>query len=171
MAVTLNDLFQGTQKLRTNINDTNSFGVVQTAGSPNGLLGNTLGIEAKFNSLTDKTRAYYRTMIVFHGLSFTFTSDMEHQIRIEVFPGSFVWTSKPQVSKTDVSVRCTCADYYYTWWYYNKVEGGLAGSDFPRYKKVANSNRGPRNPAKTAGVCKHILVLANHLASKGWLKG
>jgi hypothetical protein len=168
MSVTLQDLFQGTEQLRDKIRDTANFGVTQIFGSPK---TNNLGVEGKFNALTDKSRSFYKTMIVWSGLSIIFTEDAEHPLKIETFPGIFIYTSKPSITGTDVSVRCTCADYYYTWWYYNKSQGGLAGTDFPRYRrKVPDSGRGPRNPAKVPGCCKHILVLANYMAEKGWLK-
>jgi hypothetical protein len=183
--LTLAKLIQSTASIRTKINDTNSFDITQLFPVP--FKGNLLVCQARFTPLTDKKRAYYDTVIVFHGLSFQNTENDEHSQGWEILPGRSIYGSKPSLRNTEVSVSCLCADFYYMWWYFNKEVHSLEGQNFPRYKRKDGEepgspgvphktksgkpghSRGAVNPKKEPGLCKHLLVLAQYLASEGFI--
>lgn len=169
--LTLKELFAGTAELRDKVNPTSSFGVTKVVPSPN--LGNILAVQYRFNPLTDKSRSYYDSTIVFHGLEFTQTKDDEHPVGIEVFPGQVVYMAKPSFENTDVSVLCLCADYYYTWWYYTMRKRSHAGVALPAYtRKTAPPPVGMpfRNSSRSPGICKHLLRMTRDLRQKGFLE-
>lgn len=68
---------------------------------------------------------------------------------------------------SDVRVSCNCLDFRFRFAYYNKNDGSLYGNPPPPYVKAPGSNRGPANPRRTPGVCKHLLSLFQHLQHMG----
>jgi hypothetical protein len=63
---------------------------------------------------------------------------------------------------TQVAVRCTCSDFYYTFAWYNADHKCLLGRRPPAYYKLTKKDgkgfKPERNPEKTPGVCKHLLL-------------
>jgi hypothetical protein len=169
-AISLQTLLTGTSSLRDKVNATNTFGITKIIGSPVPEIGNTLGIEATFKALTDKSRSFYKTLLVFYGLNYVMTRDDAHPLRIEVFPNIFIYCERPKISSTACGVRCLCADYYYTWWFFNKQKGAYVGSEPPPYTRVSPpSGLPPRNPLHTPGLCKHLIRLVEYVSKNGFL--
>lgn len=73
--------------------------------------------------------------------------------------------------QTDVKVACTCLDFRFRFAYYNNNDGSLYGNPPPPYVKSPGSIKGPANPKRTPGVCKHILALFQHLQHMGVIRG
>ena len=169
--LTLGQLIQSTSTFRQKINDTNNFDITQLFPVP--FKGNLLVVQARFTPLTDKKRGYYDTVIVFHGLSFQNTENDEHSQGWEILPGKSLYSSKPSLRETGVSVSCLCADFYYTYWLWDKNKSSLAGQNFPAYKRrTAPPEQGGyprRNPNKIPGLCKHLITLTSYLASEGFI--
>lgn len=67
----------------------------------------------------------------------------------------------------DVKVTCTCMDFKFRFAQYNNTDGSLHGDVPPLYAKQSGSNRGPANPTKSPGVCKHIIELADSIEQSG----
>lgn len=63
---------------------------------------------------------------------------------------------------SNVRVRCNCLDFYYRFSPWNYSNGSLAGEPPPPYQD-RDPNRGPANPTRTPGVCKHIIKLVDRL--------
>ncbi len=75
---------------------------------------------------------------------------------------------------SEIRVKCTCADFFYTFAWYNADHKVLIGLRPPRYQSYAkltkkqSSNIQPlRNPHKHAGVCKHLLLFLAMLMDGG----
>lgn len=70
-------------------------------------------------------------------------------------------------NEADVKVRCTCLDFRFRFAQYNHSDGSLQGEAPDLYAKAPGSKRGPANPTKTPGVCKHLIELTNSLEQSG----
>lgn len=79
----------------------------------------------------------------------------------------FVWM-KPITGNTEVRVRCSCSDYYYSFWAWNKKGHSHYGEDMPAY--TSTGMRKPRNPEHYMGMCKHLLECLNAMKVKGLFK-
>ena len=65
------------------------------------------------------------------------------------------WIRKFDQFKNPLTARCTCADFFYTFAFYNYHNGHCLYGPAPRpYQK--KTNRPPRNPHGLVGICKHI---------------
>jgi hypothetical protein len=64
-------------------------------------------------------------------------------------------------SSTNVQVACNCLDFYWTFATWNHGDGSLLGPKPEPYQ--ATSNRGPRNPSRAPGLCKHLMRLSTEL--------
>lgn len=159
--------------MRKRVPETNPVVIKKIAPIP---IANALAVQAQFKALTDPERSTYSTVIVFHELDFVMTKDSDHPFQVDITKDVRRWMRKPSLGDTPVMITCTCADYYWTWWFHNKQHGINAWVDFPpppprKDGKPAGSMPGARNPKGTAGCCKHIVKLAKFLAEKRWIRG
>jgi len=69
-----------------------------------------------------------------------------------------------------VKARCTCLDFYYRFALWNWQAGAIYGDKPKPYTRVPGSNRGPVNPNKVPGVCKHIIKFVEELQNNGLVK-
>jgi hypothetical protein len=78
----------------------------------------------------------------------------------------------PNLDSTPIRVRCSCRDYYFTYEWYNKRSGALAGGPHSVYTRKT-ATRPERNPAHLPGMCKHlirqIIVMRQHKLVTGGL--
>lgn len=68
----------------------------------------------------------------------------------------------PPTLETDVVVRCSCPDYYFTfsWWNFkNKAQFGGPPKKYVR----KTTTRPPRNPGHHPGICKHVFQAQSYL--------
>jgi hypothetical protein len=168
---TLKSLLLSTKDYRKHVNPTNPFSITKVQPVPGAPSGQLI-IQAEFDPLTDVKRYVHYTSIVFNGMSIINQRDEEHPFGIQVFKNYAVWSSKPSFDRTPVQVECTCSDYYYTWWAWNKEQFANM-QDFPRYirkgPKPEDGGLPYRNPDHIAGLCKHLISVSSHLAEKGFL--
>jgi hypothetical protein len=164
------ELVQRTFDLRDHVNATNSFELTRIVPLPMRGYGGLLGVEARFNPLTDKKKDHYTTIMVWHGVEWQNFKDSDHPFGMEIIPGYAMYCNRPSMAKTPVTVSCNCADYYYTWWWFDKEHTSYEGPKLPAYKKVPGSTRGPRNPAKAPGICKHLIAFITYLKKRNFIK-
>ena len=81
-------------------------------------------------------------------------------------PHTYIVMEKRIPLTTEIRVKCTCADYYYTYQWYNADAGVHIGNRGPGYIKRGSSNIRVRNPYKRPGVCKHMLLFSAMLMSQ-----
>jgi len=72
------------------------------------------------------------------------------------------------LTQHNVRVNCQCLDFRYRFAYFNAKDKSLVGSAPPPYQRI--SNRGPVNPQKVPGVCKHIIASIKALQHSGMVK-
>lgn len=100
----------------------------------------------------------YHTHITFENVTFTNRSDPE---AIAVSR----WFIKPlSTNNNDVKVNCQCQDFRWTFAWYNSASGALDGN--PPAPYMATTDRGPRNPTKSPGLCKHLICLSENLQAE-----
>lgn len=101
---------------------------------------------------------------------------------VELIPGKFILPANKGGTKylavdkqiklnTELRVDCSCADYYYTFAWYNCDHKVAIAPRPPAYKPHRGKERltPQRNPKKKAGCCKHLLLLIAMLMEGGLL--
>ena len=75
---------------------------------------------------------------------------------------------------TEIAVRCTCSDFFFTWAWYNADHKCLIGLRPPTYKRLYTDDRGRfrtlRNPHRIPGMCKHLLLFLALLMKGGLIQ-
>jgi hypothetical protein len=71
-------------------------------------------------------------------------------------------------NQADVKVSCTCEDFYWRFGKYNFVSNALLGQKPPPYRRKTTT-RGPANPKKLPGMCKHVFKVAGDLFNSNLL--
>lgn len=117
-----------------------------------------------------KGRAKYPQTIIFNKVQFSEEQTKDTPLRVSIPNGGFIFASKIKADENPVSVRCTCEDYYYMWWYHDNVNKAHAGPKMPPYvrKTPLPPARGAypvRNPDEAPGLCKHLIACFKYLQS------
>ena len=136
MPVCFDDLVKMTANLRRDFNKASFVGIRKMAPFP---VTNSFAIQARFNALTDSERSYYDTVIVFHHLNFGPKQTKELPLEIEPISDKVLYMERPSLSDSNISctVICTCADYFWTWWYHNRHKARAhAWGDLPEPVEV-----------------------------------
>lgn len=82
------------------------------------------------------------------------------------YDGQMYWIQKFDRFRHPLTSRCTCADYFYRFAWYNYYNAHCLYGPAPRaYQK--KTNRPPQNPRKLPGICKHIINAWQILANSG----
>lgn len=119
-----------------------------------------------------QSNAPHLTLLVFKDIDVENEKSPKMPIGFEVLPGRRLYTTRPSFSKTNVNVCCTCSDYFFTWWKWNREIDAFAGVNMQKYQRITDpppKGRPYKNPAHKPGVCKHILSTVNKLSSTQWL--
>lgn len=157
--LTLTQLLQGTKKLRSKI----VYPAVKEIRITKRILNRTKQTYRVAASVkgTSEPKTHV-PMIQFNGLSISDKKDAKHTKRFRTKSGTYIWLARPTRARTKVEVRCTCSDYRFTYWIWNKKAGSHLGKDFPTYERKTDTYP-ERNALHTPGACKHILGLAKVL--------
>lgn len=99
----------------------------------------------------------YELNILFQGVQFTQPNDPE-----SVTLGDLV--IKQLSSDLQIKVSCSCEDFKWTFAWYNSNDGSLMGNPPSPYQST--SERPPRNPSQTSGMCKHLIRLKDDLQAE-----
>lgn len=122
--------------------------------------------------LTEK--AIHRVQIFFVGLDILDEPTTDQRYFQVEYGGEKYWVEKPDVAKTDVRVRCSCQDFFFTFAWYNYQLNALYGSK-PRAYQRKTKTRPPRNPQGLGGFCKHcnnsISTLQDNQYTRAKVKG
>lgn len=73
------------------------------------------------------------------------------------------------LNQTNVKVHCNCLDFYYRFATWNYNDDSLVGSPPPPYVRKTTT-RPPVNPARTPGLCKHLIKLVDTLKRTGLVR-
>lgn len=91
--------------------------------------------------------------------------DSSTHFRIQ-YQNKFYWVRKIDMKRQPVLIRCSCSDYFFTWSYYNFVNGIQFGGRARGYARKTK-DRPPRNPNRVMGLCKHLSQVAAMLQNNG----
>jgi len=148
---TLQQLQSGSDSHFANRNDINNVRIKQKQYIKYG--DNELLVKAKCAGETND----YDTNILFDGVQFAQPGDPQ-SIKLndlQVLPLS---------ANLNVKVHCTCPDFRWTFAWQNSNANSLIGNPPAPYHKT--TGRPPRNPAKTPGLCKHLVRLSDDLQAE-----
>lgn len=113
----------------------------------------------------------YKLQMVFLGVESSDKKDTKHPITYTHYTRSGkrvrMYLTKP-TKNSEVKVKCTCPDYYYTFEYYNQKHNALVGKHKPYIRKTTTYPE--RNPQHIPGVCKHICAFFIRLLRKDLIK-
>lgn len=79
-------------------------------------------------------------------------------IKIKMSTGKEHFVEQIDSEKNDILVRCNCADFYWRFVHYNKLDKSLYGRDRRKYEALIRPDTA--NPKEMAGICKHLLKMA-----------
>lgn len=126
------------------------FGRTQKSIHKTNLLFSGVEIIEENSSMTDETRPNLIDYI-----------KVEHKRKT-------YYIQKIDPRKHGLTVRCTCADFFYRFAWYNHEKGALYGPKPRPYRRVPGSTRPPQNPGHFAGMCKHIYNLYSFMRASGY---
>lgn len=156
---TISDLLKSTMKLRDDIKNRVTRVVSST------VIPRTKSVVFQGESRGTKL---YPVVIAFYGVNFSQTKSSATPIETKTKDGETWFMEKLDSKEHKVQVRCQCADYYFTWQYYNRMKHALHGKAFPAYVRKT-STYPERNPIHVPGLCKHLYRFAERLKVNGVL--
>jgi hypothetical protein len=83
------------------------------------------------------------------------------------YKGEIYYIERPTLH-TEVTVRCSCPDFYFTFMWYNFKNKTLFGRMGKRYVRKTTT-RPERNPLHIPGICKHLFQLQSYLRVHDYL--
>lgn len=103
----------------------------------------------------------YDSHILFSDVTY---NPAEGEKRVQFVSNGDTYEISPiKLQSTDCQVRCSCLDFRWRLAMTDFSDGSLHGSKPPLYRAKTGSKRPPANPAKTPGVCKHLMALVKEL--------
>jgi len=167
---TLQQLIESTKELRKKFNKAKPCQLRKVFLVP---MSNQIAVNARFDRTTDKF-LYHEVLIIFKDISIDPERNEEHPVGFEVLPERWMYTERPSLTETDVGVVCSCSDYFYTWWKWNRgAKAYIGGLNMPPYQRKTAAppvGRPYKNPSQKPGVCKHIAFTVQKLAETKWMR-
>jgi len=114
------------------------------------------------------TSLYTLTMSI-NGFDYSTTKTSSTSLTVSLGNGDYLFTKPISINGAKVQVRCSCADFYFTWSYWDKQTKTLSGPAMKPYKRKTTTYP-ERNARHVPGACKHIIELTNRLIGLGILK-
>jgi len=99
--------------------------------------------------------------IIFNNVEFE-EEDTANNISFKAKDGNEYHVSPIVLTQNTVRVSCDCLDFKWRFQYYNVTDRSAAIPKAPKPYQPT-TNKGPVNPAKVPGVCKHIIALVDVL--------
>jgi hypothetical protein len=160
--ITVSKLMSGSKKIRGSLSRVKDSFVELYYARPN----STKGCVMKFHVESEVEDKTYQVDVVFTKPTVVAKRTTGYK---KIESGGVVYWVRPfEQKKSPVQVRCSCTDYRFTWYWWNKKNDAHTGKDFPAY--TPTGDRPERNPLHVPGVCKHILGAFNVLRNSGLLK-
>ena len=105
--------------------------------------------------------------VQFSGIDFREEPVENAEMKELEYKGEKYYYKKPTL-ENEVTVRCSCLDYYFTWAFPNKKAKALFGALPKKYIRKTTTYPA-RNPDQVPGICKHIYQLQSYLRNEGWI--
>jgi hypothetical protein len=127
----------------------------------------TLNVEAFISNTASKSKDPTNDVrIIFNQVVFEDENTNEN-ISFIAKDGKEYYMQPIDLGSHTVRVNCTCLDFFWRFKSYNAKDQSLAGNAPPPYQKVPGSTRGPSNPQRVPGLCKHLLKTFDALKESG----
>ena len=125
-----------------------------------------IGMKTLFvRGIAESNDKEYSPMILFKRVNFSLNEEKHVNI---VSNGKKYFFEKLSLENNDVLVRCNCGDFKYRFSYYNKLGKSLYGTVTSKYE--SQGLRGPINPQKVSGLCKHCIKIFEVLNNSDMFK-
>jgi len=121
-----------------------------------------LGVRTLFvKGLATNENREYNTIALFKEVNYS--NDGDATIEVD---GKDYKFDKPNLSTSNILVRCGCDDFNWRICHYNYIDKSLYGRDRKPYTRVEGSTRPPANPYKLPALCKHLIRFFEELFNK-----
>lgn len=119
-----------------------------------------VGVKTLFiKGLAQNEDREYSPIIVFKNVNYN-----GKEVKITASDGLQYFFDKLSLENTDVLLRCNCADFFWRFNHYNKLDKSLYGT--PR-KKYESQGGPPANPMELPGMCKHLMKMTKVVSEAG----
>ncbi len=125
-----------------------------------------LRIEGHTNSNSGNT---YNQFIDLHNVNYEYGGN-ENNVPIESTDNHEYYIQPIELNTTNVKVFCECSDYQHRFANFNIANQCHIGPPPAKYVRKPDSKRGPVNPLRVPGFCKHLIRIVNNLKTDGLLK-
>jgi hypothetical protein len=148
--------FPDTKKRQQAVNKVYTNNLIFKAAKPSGTL--------QIDSVVRGETGNYQINIFVDGVTF---ADEKQSDNIEILGNDNVRYYIEPISQTknDAKVRCKCQDFRWTFSLWNYDDDSLYGKPYPPY--IKKTDRKPRNPDHSPGMCKHIMSVIQQLKRRG----
>lgn len=111
--------------------------------------------------------AQHAINLMFTGLEVTQEKRPTDFFLVVPFKGREYYVEKPDLGLHPCMIRCSCADFYFTFSYWNWRQGTAFGPKPRRYVRKTRTYP-PRNPGHHPGFCKHVYNSLLLMQTMGW---
>ncbi len=111
----------------------------------------------------------YRVFIELDGVTVS-TQPQTGMTEIQATNGEKYFIAPVSYNLNQAKVSCQCLDFYMRFAFYDYNADALYGDKPKPYVKRPGSTRGPANPSRVPGMCKHIRATAYKMQDEGVLK-
>lgn len=155
------DLVAGSYKLRKTVNPVKKVELLSVTP-----IVRTKQLMIKAQAHGQSSRSLYQMIIMFSQVQFSEKRTAKHTIEIALDHHGNTVFIQPLSTDQLGQYRCSCADYYFTWQFWNSTHRALFGRKYPKYIRKTTT-RPERNPNHIPGLCKHQLTLIDKLYKMG----
>lgn len=121
------------------------------------------------NSVASTVDGTYKVVVELQGVNIS-TQPSDGMVEFQATNGNKYFLMPASYNLNNVKVSCQCLDFYMRFAFYDYNADALHGRKPKPYVKRPGSNRGPANPARVPGMCKHIRALAYKMMDDGLIK-
>lgn len=111
----------------------------------------------------------YKVVIELEGVNIS-TQPQTDMVELQASNGKIYYIAPISYNLTQAKVSCQCLDFYMRFAFYDYNANALYGDKPKPYIKRPGSNRGPANPSRVPGMCKHIRATAYKMKDDGILE-
>jgi hypothetical protein len=159
---------------RAQVNAVASFSVSKIVPIP---MFKAIAVQFRFLPYSDISRSFYESTFLFYDITYQDEQDIDHDLGIEIVPGTVKYIQRPSYSQSPCAVACMCLDFAYSWALSLEQRGSGAAniSYYVSHNYVRKTPNPPlgrpfRNPLAVPSICKHLLRSSRALSQRNFLR-
>jgi len=161
-------------KPRQQVNPVASFSVSKLAPIP---AFDAFAVQFRFLPYSDTSRTFYEVTYLFHDITYVEEQDAEHDLGVEIVPGTVRYINRPSYTRSPVQVSCMCQDFAFCFAVALDRRDSLA-ANLSYYPSAGYIRRTPPPPSgrpwanekMVPTICKHLLRSVRTLSQKSFIQ-